>query len=127
MSRRFDFLVHRLDGYRLDVAAHIIADCDIENGPDSENGLLDALNIAIKTAIESGDDDVRRVYEYAGNDMNIGDLISHGIIDNLRHLLSQLGVERFEADIVDQSNDWVYDSSVCPEICTECWKAECSC
>lgn len=75
----------------------------------------DKLLFAVKGAVYQwvkNTPEGRACYDYAGDDLNIGDVVSHGGDDFVRNNLEMDGIHDFEVDIVGSHSlpDWHYDT-----------------
>lgn len=56
----------------------------------------------------------RNCYDYAGDDMNIGDIAAMGDMDSIISYSDK--IQKFHVEYLNRADDWVFDSPLCSQI-----------
>lgn len=73
------------------------------------DGLVSAIRKAVANWVKSGDEEAQALYEYAGDDLNIGDLASYLGSESLAVHLQRHGI--LQLDLwTPVRGDWQYDT-----------------
>jgi len=79
-----------------------------------ENTFLAELRRAVTEWVKTTEDG-RACYEYAGNDLNIGDLLSHGGAEDIVALMPNVISLDLDQIGAIRSGDWTYDTTLVNE------------
>ena len=106
---KFKFLVYRQENIRPDPIVLVTA--ETVDQIDTERKLIAALKLGVEKWAQQTPEG-QRMYEYAEDDMNIGDI--EGDIDEILPLCE--GILSLSFESLDIAKEWVYDTSLCDEI-----------
>lgn len=105
---RLEVLVAREGSFFKGNPVFVVVSCDktrqIENGNQLEEALVRAVTNWIKTTEEG-----KAAFQYATDDLNIGDLLSHLDDENLARAMENEGIKSFQVMQPDVC-DWNYDT-----------------
>ena len=108
----FDFLAIRQEGLSPSNFMRVVVKFDPELAPSQSPDGEIVLNERIRDGVEAwvrGTDNGRRVYGYAGDDMNFGDIAAYA--DEISAFI--VGCVEFDLELMEQSRHFTYDTSLC--------------
>jgi hypothetical protein len=109
------FIVYRQDGFA--VSNFMLVSATVDSNRIKTNADLVAAFKAGVTEWAKNTEEGKAAYEYAGSDMNIGDLAGHNIEPIIA--LYCAGIKSMRIQQIDDASHWMYDTSLCEEIDTE--------
>ena len=113
--KKVQFIVPR-SSYEEHTFAVITAELDrraVERGLEAGSAFREVLKQVVTQMILDMPDEYRSTWEYAGSDLNIGDLASSFDEGELSKRLCMEGVYRFELAVYtdgEMESDWTYDT-----------------
>lgn len=108
----FDFLVYRQEGLEPSQHAQVVIKFDPSNAPQKSPDGMIVLNQRIRDGVErwvKATDDGKRLYEYAGDDLNFGDLMPYA--EDVAEYID--GCLSFSIESIEVSGHFTYDTSLC--------------
>ena len=83
----------------------------------TDDTIKDSSDLVLKlregvTAWAKETEEGKSLYEYAGDDMNIGDIADY--LDEIVPFCK--GIDSIEAESIDSATDWVFDSQLCENL-----------
>ena len=104
LTERIEVLVSRTTNIN---DAYVVVSCDTSGKIDSGDKLLEYLIKAVTKWVQTPEG--RPLFEYAADDLNIGDLSSYCREPTLARLLKEEGINNFQIIQPDRC-DWNYDT-----------------
>ncbi len=103
------YVVYRQEGLRIDPIVLVTA--SVTPAIIDDEDLVKTISNGVTKWVRATKEG-RELYEYAGTDMNLGDLAGHES-DILPYCI---GVKKLSFDWLDAAPHWVYDTSLCDDI-----------
>jgi hypothetical protein len=107
--RKHRFIIYRQD--KITPRNFVIITAETPDDVDTEAKLLDLIREGVERYVKATDEG-KALYNYAGDDMNVGDLADHA--SDLVAYCEKIQSLSFES--IDAAQDWTYDTSLCGEI-----------
>lgn len=105
----FNLLVYRQE--KITPECHTLVKAETTEAIQTEKELLEAIRHAVKKWVLATHEG-RAAYEYAGDDMNLGDVGDYA--DEIRKHAPNILSLSFES--ITPAEEWIYDTSLCDEI-----------